>query len=656
MAQPHARAYWCRGLLLPQALPYYSPPIQVRTAVQYGTPLTQLDSNTLLTGALCVDGSGGKHGSSCLLRRCGWGWVFVGRDEVVKGGKFGPLCGDKQTVPRAEFTAATDAMMEYRLALAQCAAQGQSSATLVTDHLNVVRAAQTSAPDLVTDKSGNADLKEEFWQEASRTKLDITKVKAHSKPKHLLTSSASDYAHVGNFAADAVAGVGAGMHEVRGDDARRVGEALDKHKYVLDRIIAVYEAWQQQRGSVDGDAPQESKASKPPPDPDLGPQLRSTVHRVVGIGGRLVCSRCLSFTGTTVKSKREWFQAGCSHTWHPTHRVNLDVRAQVFCCAVCSAAWNRGLAGRPCKGPRRTRSAVVKGPGPSAKAGPAKAVGGRLVRRGACKVVRPKRARGNNSAASREPEAPTAKREAHGAESDSDLELVPEPSDGVAILPPSLRSLPASPFPSSWPSAPLPLLRACVLPPPPPPPCVPAASSLALPPPPPPPPPGGLAATPLHGSALREGGARSEMPLEESGGLQQRALAKPDGGRLAKSGRVLAKAGGVQQSLPGKAALVQRARQEQARPKGRGRGAGSAVAAPRPALPSPPSSLALPSSPLLPPPLPSASSPPLPPPPPPPSSPPAPADVVDVTALARRAALATLFDDPEGDVFFPVWP
>ena len=69
------------------------------------------DRRAAVPGALlCTDGSGGTRTADGVLRRCGFGVALVARSPdrgyLIIAAAFGVLGGRRQTVPRAQYTAA----------------------------------------------------------------------------------------------------------------------------------------------------------------------------------------------------------------------------------------------------------------------------------------------------------------------------------------------------------------------------------------------------------------------------------------------------------------------------------------------------------------------------------------------------------------------
>ena len=191
------KCLWHRGLppkkLYPSIpLPSDEPEIYtIGSAAQYG-------SNTMYF----LDGSGGEHSADTRLRRCGWGTVTIDFSDptcpVVESGRYGPLPGLSQSVPRAEVYAAV-------YAIENCDSE---VITLISDNQYFV---DTSAKSFKhVQCAANADLWERYFDaKAIKKEVTVIKVKSHGSCEDV-TSGAIPWRHyVGNAYADILANEGA---------------------------------------------------------------------------------------------------------------------------------------------------------------------------------------------------------------------------------------------------------------------------------------------------------------------------------------------------------------------------------------------------------------------------------------------------------------
>ncbi len=130
-------------------------------------------------GRFYLDGSGGKKTGDKRMRRCAWAAVKLdeeaGKTTRSIQAMSAPLGGKKQTVPRAELTAAVEVLKEHR---------GKDvDIELVTDCMYVYKGAMKNKGDKGLVRNGDLwedfmDMKEEMRSRGR--KLEVRKVKAHA--------------------------------------------------------------------------------------------------------------------------------------------------------------------------------------------------------------------------------------------------------------------------------------------------------------------------------------------------------------------------------------------------------------------------------------------------------------------------------------------
>ena len=132
-----------------------------------------------LEALLCTGGSGGKRTADGVFRRCGLGVALVARSQGgeyrVVAAAFGALGGRRQTVPRAEYTAAL-----VGLRLLSSGRGRPDEATVWTDCASLVRAADRGREGVDVD-TANADLLDHFWDAAARFRpVTVQHVPSHT--------------------------------------------------------------------------------------------------------------------------------------------------------------------------------------------------------------------------------------------------------------------------------------------------------------------------------------------------------------------------------------------------------------------------------------------------------------------------------------------
>ena len=178
------------------------------------------------------DGSGGEYTSDPRLRRCGWGFVLQ-QGESLQNGMYGTLPGVRQTVPRAEITAATQALNH------SVPSEGAATFEFCTDCMVLVNGWWRGKAKCM--QSCNADVWEDFWNavDAFPGAVLIRKVKAHTTQEDVEAGRISAEDKKGNEAADHNAGLGAKLHEPTFAQRREVMWADIYSWLVQTRLLAI---------------------------------------------------------------------------------------------------------------------------------------------------------------------------------------------------------------------------------------------------------------------------------------------------------------------------------------------------------------------------------------------------------------------------------
>ena len=159
-----------------------------------------------ITGTIFTDGSGIKNKHWKKLDRAGWGYAVMNGDVFV-GGKYGPVQGQLQTVPRSELIAILKVLEDCTLPVA-----------IHTDHKNHVQSYKRGKGYCLRWNAPHLDIWLKIWQEIDRLdpqegELTLKWVKAHTSARR--DESDDERAkRIGNAKADSLAGSGRAMHDV----------------------------------------------------------------------------------------------------------------------------------------------------------------------------------------------------------------------------------------------------------------------------------------------------------------------------------------------------------------------------------------------------------------------------------------------------------
>ena len=241
--------FWSRGL---------TPSSWTQPSAPSDSPCTYaIGDERWWAGRFYLDGSGGRATSDRRRRRAGWAAVNITPEEwgmpQLHQVLFGPLGGPKQTVPRAELTAAIRVLDNI---------SGEPGLVeLMSDCAYVVkgfRKVKDSKGNKKTWPKGNRDLWEELV-EAMKEKeevgftVSIDKVKAHADLVDIMVGRISWADFSGNCMADAFAAEAAAMHAVKREENKRIREVDEQAWQIQDRIIATtIDAMQKEEALLEG--------------------------------------------------------------------------------------------------------------------------------------------------------------------------------------------------------------------------------------------------------------------------------------------------------------------------------------------------------------------------------------------------------------------
>ncbi len=275
---------WLRGLLPAPWTDYPVKNIPEDELVFAVGSAAQQDIFPIPASEFFVDGSGST--SDPRSRRGGWGVAWLTQNDQAlrefSGGYFGPLQGDKQTVPRAELSAVL-----FLLRATEGPIQIWSDCTYVVSGMAKKR--------FLIPQGKNQDL----WFSVSRAlaargegfvRVDWTK--AHPTPKEIIKYSLGPDRVLGNAIADELAKKAANLHEPSScifDDADAIAWAVQK------RILAATAL------AIEAD-PSQKFARPRPPEPRRAKKARllnDSGHALCRVGKMWVCKTCHKQTGAT---------------------------------------------------------------------------------------------------------------------------------------------------------------------------------------------------------------------------------------------------------------------------------------------------------------------------------------------------------------------
>ena len=255
-------------------------------------------------GTYYGDGSGGKHSSDPRLRRCGWSVCHVSDQGVLetddlKGSIFGTLESHLQTVPRAELWAAIVSIRRSR-----------GDIVYVTDHLNLFTRWENR--QVVVTGSANQDLWHQFWCAIREHdgQVGVRWTKSHTTAEHILSGQTTVQDHTGNEVADTLAGLGADMHQLEGDQVREIRKLDGLALQVMRRLVAVnIEAIQASKGLGPDQGPERRPCGTRARRRPLGELVRVSSHSLKRSNGRWLCTEC--------GAGRRWTRLACWLKKHP---------------------------------------------------------------------------------------------------------------------------------------------------------------------------------------------------------------------------------------------------------------------------------------------------------------------------------------------------
>ena len=196
-------------------------------------------------GHYFTDGSGGRRGADCRLRRVGyaavaladtseWAAPHLPRASVVLVGK---LPGDPQTVNRGELSAVVRLLQRVE-------PEDGTDTIIWSDSKYVVDRARAQGGE-ECEAGFNDDLWQEFQQQHCRHhgRLQLRKVPAHRTLEQALHSDLHPWLIMGNAMADGLADAIAAEYQVPAHIAARVDEGRDLAASVMDHLMAAWGAY-----------------------------------------------------------------------------------------------------------------------------------------------------------------------------------------------------------------------------------------------------------------------------------------------------------------------------------------------------------------------------------------------------------------------------
>ena len=187
---------------------------------------------------LYSDGTGGKHSSCPVRRRCGWAWVQMQGGLQLSFARFSPLCGAPQTVPRSELSAVIDILFfvppDVELLIVVDAKYVSNIASSILRH-------GRSADQHRALWSDNGDLWSEFVRalRARTAPTEIVWSKSHATALMLWSGFVARQHFVGNAFADSFADLGADRCQLSDAVLMGIDFVLGRAHNIRKRLIAV---------------------------------------------------------------------------------------------------------------------------------------------------------------------------------------------------------------------------------------------------------------------------------------------------------------------------------------------------------------------------------------------------------------------------------
>ena len=250
-----------------------------------------------------TDGSGGAHTAKPWARRCGWSAVALGghprhrrreagEDQLVKECQItvdavlaGGLGGDYQTVPRSETTAIMEVLKEV---------DQDVDLFIFTDCMPVAKTWEAGARE--GEDSINGDLWANIW-DIIRTRtgsVHVEWIPSHTSEGDVESGSIARLDHIGNTAADGIAGWAAANHSHKEEDIEKQEELIDLAGKVRARLVAVHTACAAITGPRERHkAPAVARPARRP----ISELVRLSPHDVVIKAHRWQCRKCLQGSG-----------------------------------------------------------------------------------------------------------------------------------------------------------------------------------------------------------------------------------------------------------------------------------------------------------------------------------------------------------------------
>ena len=335
-------AIWVRGLMPTTWLQLPETPTTL-TLYTFGDLVDHQDPWILGAYWWFSDGSGGEQGNNDLLRRCGWSLVgFEPHTTEPKGGQYGNLPDDPQTVPRAEL-----------FPLLRLAQLTKGTTHLWTDSSYVCN--YYTSTKTKNQYGANADLWHQLWRllHARPGKIHVHKVKAHEPETKVLNGTMDLYTWLGNTMADAYADLAASLHQHTPEDIANAKLAQQTMWHIQRRALTAHAQHIEATPPLTtfGGRKRTPRAQQQTRQPSaLKRALDTTLHTIVDNDGGYKCTTCLQratkrravtwLTGLCIPPQQQPShiprQAGGGQS-HPSHNTQLTKGRQhtILWCTKC---------------------------------------------------------------------------------------------------------------------------------------------------------------------------------------------------------------------------------------------------------------------------------------------------------------------------------
>lgn len=273
-----APCLWARGIPHGEWFPP-PPPQDVRVWEVGAAPAGKVQVHRWFT-----DGSGGKHSSDKMLRRCGWAAVLVfgpPGEEKMQWAIFGGLPAGQQTTPQAELMAAT-------IALEKSAAHGAPGVEVLSDCRYVVDGFAARR----RNHRQHRDLWDRLWKAVDEITgtVRVLKVKAHATDDEVRAGMVTPSELLGNHIADGLAGLAAEKHQLGEGYSDNHSWASAVLRQIQNRLIAIA-SFCVGHTSMQARVKMPSKGLKRKRQ-DLAEAIASSTHYLVRRGRWMRCLHC----------------------------------------------------------------------------------------------------------------------------------------------------------------------------------------------------------------------------------------------------------------------------------------------------------------------------------------------------------------------------